>query len=298
VVVSGSYLLRRLATPLVALTLLFAAASPAAAEDAPRLQWSPRWTKFTTTQYMLTGAMLGASFASEAWLRSAAQPRWRGNVLLDGQARGLLAAGTEAGRERASDVSSVLAYGIEAYPFLIDSVLVAGVLDESYEVAWQMGMIGVQAVLVSHLVTELTKRAVGRARPDLGHCSTGHELACGTTTESFISGHTASAFVGAGLICAQHQNLRLYGSAAAGAITCGASLTAATTVGALRIVADRHHLSDVLAGAAVGLAAGYLLPNLLNYDFGASAAQSEAASGSLVPLATRSTLGIGYVGQF
>ena len=149
--------------------------------------------------------------------------------------------------------------------------------------------------MLAKLITGLTKHLAGRARPDYGRCTDGNELACASTTESFVSGHTSAAFVGAGLICATHQNLRLYGSSTAGAITCGTSLAVASTAGALRIVADRHHLSDVLAGAAIGLTAGYLLPNLTNYDFGASAVDP---GGTLVPLVSPHTFGLGYAGQF
>jgi membrane-associated phospholipid phosphatase len=169
---------------------------------------------------------------------------------------------------------------------------VAGGLHGSYDVAYQMALISLQAVLVTKLVTGLTKDLVGRARPDSGRCEAGNELACGSETESFISGHTSGAFAGAGLICAHHQNLPLYGDGAAGKVACGLGLGTATTVGALRLVAGRHHLSDVLAGAAVGLAAGYLLPNLTNYDFGASSGES---GGVFMPLAGEDTLGITYL---
>jgi membrane-associated phospholipid phosphatase len=286
---------RRWATLLGALAVLACTASSAAADDAASLRWSPRWTRFTTLQYTLTAGMAGAAFASDTWISAPERPNWQGNILFDGETRSWLSAGSESGRLRAARVSDVLVFGIVAYPFLVDTLLVATVLDHSYDVAWQMAMIGIQSVLISKLVTGLTKRFVGRARPDYARCEGGDELACGTTTESFISGHTSTAFVGAGLICANHQNLRLYGSELAGAITCGASLAVAATSGTLRIVSDRHHLSDVLAGAAVGLAAGYLLPNLMNYDFGASAIDP---GGMLMPMVSERALGMEFAGQF
>jgi membrane-associated phospholipid phosphatase len=287
--------MRRAATLAAALTVLLCTASSAAAQDVPSLRWSPRWTRFTELQYTLTAGMLGATFASDAWLHAPERPRWQANILLDGETRSWLVAGSVSGRRRADTVSDVMVFGLAVYPFAIDSLLVAAALDHSYDVAWQMTMIGIQSVLISKLVTGLTKRFVGRARPDYARCEGGDELACGTATESFVSGHTSTAFVGAGLICANHQNLRLYGSELAGAITCGASLTVAATAGTLRIVSDRHHLSDVLAGAAVGLAAGYLLPNLMNYDFGASAIDPGAA---LMPMISERSLGVELAGQF
>jgi membrane-associated phospholipid phosphatase len=278
-----------------ALGVLFSATSSAAADDSPALRWNPRWTRFTQMQYTLTAGMAVGAFASDAWLHAPEQPNWQANILLDGETRSWLVAGSASGRQRADNISDMLVFGVAVYPFAIDTLLVAATLGRSYDVAWQMGMIGIQSVLLSKLITGLTKRFVGRARPDYARCEGGDDLACGTATESFVSGHTSTAFVGAGLICANHQNLRLYGSELAGAITCGASLTVAATAGTLRIVSDRHHLSDVLAGAALGLAAGYLLPNLMNYDFGRSATDP---GGALMPMISERTLGLEYAGQF
>lgn len=281
---------------LTALAMLLGSASTAAAEDLPSLRWSPRWTRFTQLQYTLTAGALGGAFASDALLESPSQPRWAGNFVLDSEVRGLLAADSESGRRRASSVSDVMVFSLALYPFVVDSWLVAAGLERSYDVAWQMTMISLQSVMISKLITGLTKYFAGRARPDYGGCVNGNELACSTESESFVSGHTTAAFVGAGLICAHHQNLRLYGSGTAAAITCGTALSVAATAGTLRIVADRHHLSDVLAGAAVGLAAGYLLPNLMNYDFGAGA--SDPGSASLMPMVSPGNFGLGYAGAF
>src|SRR5208283_5923598 len=84
--------------------------------------------------------------------------------------------------------------------------------------------------------------------------------------KSFWSGHTSDAFASASLVCAEHEAVGLYGSTA-DAITCGASLMIAGTVGYLRIAANDHHASDVIAGAAVGIATGYFMPNFLHFHF-------------------------------
>ncbi|HKP59441.1 MAG TPA: phosphatase PAP2 family protein [Polyangiales bacterium] len=194
----------------------------------------------------------------------------------------------------ASNVSDYLVLGLALYPFAVDALLAAGVARENPDVAIQLALIGAQSLMVAQLVTSLTKRLVGRARPDVGRCEGGNELGCSGGNESFISGHTSTAFASAGMICATQQNLRLYGSALAGAIACGTALGVATTVGTLRMVADRHHMTDVLAGAAVGLAAGYLLPNLTNFDFGAGG----RSHGMVSPLAGDGTVGLQYLRLF
>lgn len=281
----------------IAAIVLSCAANHAAADDGDRLEWSPRFTRFTSAQYGLSLALVGGVAASNAFLQ-AEGPGWRGENAIDSQARFMLAGGNTSTRATAGQVSDYLMYGLLAYPFVIDTALVAAVGHGNYDVAFQMAMIGMQGVLMAKFVSSLTKGLVGRARPDSEGCITGEELGCGTHNESFISGHTTSAFVGAGLICAQHQNLALYGDGPWGAITCGASLVAASAVGTLRIVADRHNLTDVLGGAAVGMISGYLLPNLLNYNFGADLGADRSSHGQIAPFADDRTVGVSYSQTF
>ena len=285
-------------SPLITCTLgvlLWCATPCSASADEPDLRWNPNWSRFTSTQYALSATMAASLVASSVLLDPVSEPRWQKAVFLDDGARSMLAARNEGGRRIASSASDFLALGLVVYPFAIDTLLVAGVLHGSPDVAMQMGLIGLQAVLLTALVTDLTKELVGRARPDSGRCAAGEQAACGSNTESFLSGHTSGAFVGAGLICANHQNLALYGDGPAGAIACGTALTAATAVGTLRIVADRHHMTDVLAGAALGLATGYLLPNLTNFDFGRSREQSTS---TVTPMLGKGTLGLTYTRTF
>ena len=95
-----------------------------------------------------------------------------------------------------------------------------------------------------------TKHIVRIPRPDNGR------------RNSFPSGHTAMAFMGAELVRAEYGNG--YGAAA---------YAVAATTGFLRMYNDRHWLSDVLTGAAAGVlsarVAYWLLPlerRLLGWD--------------------------------
>lgn len=81
-------------------------------------------------------------------------------------------------------------------------------------------------------ITSVGKFAFGKLRPNLSD----------TNATSFPSGHTTSAFAGAGFIYERYGPL--YGIPAY-------SLAALT--GYSRIVADAHHWDDVLAGASVGM---------------------------------------------
>jgi membrane-associated phospholipid phosphatase len=279
----------------ISIAVCLSATNKASADDDDGSEaWNPRFRRFTTLQYGVTAVGISGVLASGALLPSTSEAHWQGNILFDHGARNLFAASTEAGRRRASTVSDYLMLGTALYPFLIDSFLVAGAVRGNYDVAFQMALIGLQTMMVANLVTNLTKRLVGRARPDVSGCKLGNEMACSTENESFISGHTSTAFAAAGLICANQQNLKLYGSSVAGAIACGTALGAASTVGTLRMVADRHHMSDVLAGAAVGLAAGFLLPNLTNFDFG----RNGRSHGMIVPRADDKNVGVQYIQVF
>jgi hypothetical protein len=86
-----------------------------------------------------------------------------------------------------------------------------------------------QALVVNTVYTYALKQAVSRPRPD------------GSDQLSFPSGHTSSAFVWATMAQAH------YGWKAG-----APSYVAATAIGLSRITKDKHHLSDVIAGATLG----------------------------------------------
>ena len=96
-------------------------------------------------------------------------------------------------------------------------------------------------------VTELVKAVVARPRPVL--FSPGAPAAARNigNQRSMPSGHAAAAFA-----LATSYALGLEARPGGGAVAPVGAVTAAAGVGALRIAARRHFLSDVLVGAAVG----------------------------------------------
>jgi membrane-associated phospholipid phosphatase len=114
-----------------------------------------------------------------------------------------------------------------------------------------------EAVTTAELIGEVTKAAAARERPSYHYRPPGATDQPKDRNESFVSGHTAEAF--AMLVSATRV------TAARGRKTkwlwiAGVPLAVAT--GYFRIAADRHYLTDVLAGAGVGIASGYLVPAL------------------------------------
>ncbi len=96
-----------------------------------------------------------------------------------------------------------------------------------------------QAMIVNAAYTGALKHAVGRTRPD------------GSDSYSFPSGHTSNAFSIAS-IANHHYGWKV-----------GAPMYAlAAGIGLSRIEHDRHHLSDVIAGATIGLIVGRTVTRL------------------------------------
>lgn len=115
----------------------------------------------------------------------------------------------------------------------------------------------VQAVSIATVLEEGVKYAAGRLRPYAwyGQLPPGRDR-----NLSFYSGHTSFAFATAAAAGTIFE-LRGYPGASA---ALGLGLAAATAVGYLRMAADQHYFTDVLAGAAVGGAVGFLVPWLFH----------------------------------
>jgi membrane-associated phospholipid phosphatase len=133
----------------------------------------------------------------------------------------------------------------------------------------------VQSALVASLLQHVTKLAVARQRP-YAHFAAPGTLAPSTEDNvSFFSGHTTLAFslaVSAGVVTTQ----RGYSLAPYVWIS---GLSLATATGYLRMAADKHYMTDVLAGAGVGSLVGYAWPTLVHPHIRADVAVVPTANG-------------------
>jgi len=138
--------------------------------------------------------------------------------------------------------------------------------------------------------TQVTKKIARRPRP-YAHREDpppGTSLDVQESRVSFFSGHSSTTFclaVATGTIAyARHEKN-------AGWVL-GSGLALAATTGYLRIAADRHYVTDVLVGAVVGSAAGFLVPHLHRPADTPQSLQSPAPAsraGVTVPLALGGT---------
>ncbi|HYD49750.1 MAG TPA: phosphatase PAP2 family protein [Terriglobales bacterium] len=149
-------------------------------------------------------------------------------------------------------------------------------------------------ILANQLATEVAKNSAGRARPYVDPCRDDDEYVdeCRSgrrDNASFYSGHASLAATFAGLLCARHMHRpeRTWLDAAA----CGGGVGAGIATGLLRIAAEQHHATDVLAAWGSGALFGYALP--LVFDYGRAEPQAQVRH-ELGPLLATRVVGLQY----
>lgn len=93
--------------------------------------------------------------------------------------------------------------------------------------------------LLNNAMNGYVKLRVGRERPDK------------SDNESFYSGHSSNAALGAAMVCGMNKH------------SCIPALLLAGTTGYLRMAADKHWMSDVVVGLGIGYLNGRYIPNLV-----------------------------------
>ncbi len=286
-----------------------APADPATATVTParndEVAWRPTWRRFTAPEYVLTGSLIAGTAAFIFFGNSDAEPNWKGPILFDKAVRNGLRATTARGRQTAQTVGEAPYLGGLLYPFVVDVVAVTLIGHQKPDVAAQMALIDAEAFAITGFLSFLSNATLRRERPYKRECGEGRGdpgfPGCEKAGqgEGFFSGHTAIAFTGAALTCSHHANLPLYGkSRVGGTIACIASLAGATAGGISRLYADKHYLTDVIVGAGVGLASGFIVP-WFHYREGSTApAQASAVQVLPIPMLSLDGGGAGVIGIF
>lgn len=288
----------------IAVTLAFLLAlaplSPASAqEDSPRLhELRFDWTR----DAIITGAGGVLWISSEAFFKddlAPAQCRWCDRApdgtdtlnRLDRWGRGL-AGSTESSRKRADTWSNILGF----------AVVPAGVLGLQYAVGHGSGSpdkffaqdatIILESAVLSSVANQTVKFIVGRERPFVHQLPEDQKALTAHPSDnnlSFYSGHTNLAFslvVSAGTVAAlrgyEHQGW-----------IWAVGLPLATSVGLLRMGADKHYLTDVATGALLGSAFGLAVPLLMHGRTGETTPTAQRHRGvQMVPMAGAHVAGI------
>jgi membrane-associated phospholipid phosphatase len=286
------------------LTLLFAvgaaadptsASAPPASDDS-KLVWEDDRPKFRLWEYISTGVVGAGAFADYLWVAPQSEPHWVGGILFDNAVRSALRLHSSSAENSAFAASDAVDVTMVAIVLGVDSFGVP-LLRKSPQVSLQLTLMDLESYAFGSIVTFTLYDTVGRARPDYLDCQKNPGLeGCNLSpTASFPSGHTAEGFISAGLSCANHLYVPIYGSRLLDVLACARDLLLASTDGALRVMADRHWATDVLTGAALGFAFGYVPPTLLHYR---ASKNPPNTSFRFVPMLGGGRGGLAVVGSF
>ena len=233
-----------------------------------RRTWDPHFRKFGIGNYLLTAGGFAVNLGS--FIIPPADSPWQKQNSLDEWGRSHIGAPSWESGQWARDGSDVFIALTLAYPLLVDSLIVMYWYRRSPEVAAQIALITLEAEAVAGLLQGPTSALTSRERPygrDCGKSIPSDLDACADRDRyrSFFSGHTTMSFAAAAVSCSHHARHDVFGDAVADGIACGAALTSAAAVGTMRIVGQKHYITDVLTGAAVGTLSGLGVPWLLHY---------------------------------
>jgi membrane-associated phospholipid phosphatase len=283
---------------LVLAICLTSASAGAVAELQPERRW--QYARFDWLDLGVSAAGVSVIVAATLLWPPRGEIRWRGPILVDTPVREGLRAESREGRDSARLVGDLLYLTGALYPSIVDGLIVTLGLRDEPDIAAQMLLVNLQSYAVAGAVLTGSERLFARARPSVEPCQTDpqYERFCGEPDQasSMISGHTGVVATSAGLLCAHHQHLGLYGSAAADLSACVGGIALAVGTGMARTVNDRHYATDVFAAFVVGGLAGYVLPVLRFY--GRPEPATGVAAWTIVPAATRVSAGASLIGVF
>jgi membrane-associated phospholipid phosphatase len=271
-------------------------AEPTTPDNPAPLRWDEDRPRFRPAEYAVTGIVGIAAIAEYIWAPPQREPHWVGGILFDDAVRDGVRLRSASGLRKASTLADLTGVTSTVLVVGVDSIIVP-VARGSIDVAWQLAWIDFESYAFGSVVAISLYDTVGRARPSYLDCK--HDRTdpnCNISpTASFPSGHGAEAFISAGLSCANHGHVPIYGSPVADAFACGRDLALATTDGLLRLMGDRHYATDVLAGAAIGFGFGYGLPVLLHYTSGG---KDRSVGLVMAPMSVADGTGVVATGTF
>jgi membrane-associated phospholipid phosphatase len=240
-------------------------APPAENRDRSARLWLSDWPTFSAWE----GAATVAAGATTGVLLIIGPPKdanWEGGVLFDNRVRDGIRLDSAKDRQTARTAGDYTYYAAPLLPLIIDPLVAAWAVHGDRKAALNLEMIGIEAFAYSGMVSFVSTRFSRRERPDSTQCRRDDpDGNCPVDTESFWSGHTSISATSAGLVCANHARMPLWGHPVADAGACVLATSSAVATGVTRLAADRHYSTDVLAGFGLGFGIGYAVPTLLHY---------------------------------
>ena len=226
--------------------------------------WRKEWPEFRATEGVAT---LAAGLATLALvvIGPVEQPRWQGPILFDNAVRNSVRPSSSETRHTYKTIGD-WTYRLSPLLPIVDVVFVSAIGRGDSKLALNLGGMFLEAYSYSGLMSFISTELSARKRPD-ADCSSA-EGEC--DTQSFYSGHSAIAATGAGLMCANHTRIALYGNSVLDIGSCVLASANALVTATTRVAADRHYATDVILGTGVGFAFGYAVPVLLHYSYGPS----------------------------
>lgn len=283
----------------VVVSLVLAASSLVVSPAHAQVEWKKEWPRFRLSEGIASAGFTVGIVGGLLFLPQQ-KDAWSGGILFDDGIRDSVRISSRSSRDSWVLAGDLTFYTMVAAPFL-DAGITAGLVHGNNDVARELALIDLQAISMSGFVSVWTQKLGGRVRPLVRECGNDpdYDKDCDDDiqrNQSFLSGHTAMGFTGAGLICIQHANIPLYGGGFPDGLACGIGLGAASFVGATRLIADRHYTSDVLAGVLIGGVSGFLLPAWWHFglfDAGKGAAKTQMM---VTPFGSGDTLGLSLYG--
>lgn len=248
--------------------LLASGSAQAQAKDEHRLHWDESNPRVVWGEYVLTGLGVTAGGILEFTTEQPLQPNWIGPILFDEAVRDAVAMPRLKDRKAIMTASDVLLAISAIYPVIIDGMIVPAI-DQNLDMFNQLTAMNLEAYSLGYLVMRANHRLAARERPaGIGcHTDKGWAYDCGSfgVNASWFSGHSSMSALGAGLTCAHHAYVPLYGGGAPDIMACVGMTTLAVTTASMRVIADRHWASDAITGFLVGYGIGLAVPIGLHY---------------------------------
>ncbi len=237
--------------------------------------WRDDWGRSGWPNYVLIGTT--ALIALGNIIRAADEERPnRGRNDFDEQVRSGLRLPVEQQRLIIRDFSDGLLTLMTSTPILFDALILAAWGRDDEATAIEMVLIHAEVIATTLALQTFANVVISRERPYGRTCGGGgpddfdeDNFFCDSPDRyySFFSGHTSQAFASAAVICSFHMSMPLLGEGPGNdVLPCIAGFALAGATGIFRILGDMHYASDVLTGAAVGTAVGFLVPWLLHFN--------------------------------